>query len=365
MTDPGPSPKTETTGALEWSWPTWFRFVLSVIAPLAVALVAILVFRLTNDPFDIGLNSAAGDGATLLLEPHDEGYREQVARERRARLVWQASILCLVVASVAAVAISLRTIFGSLAGKARRTVLLGLAIMVLGMIAFIVQSDVSLEYTKDAILEPTVGQVLNRSSTCRPDGGCFSINRFELSRKVTNGVSTAATVAIVFAIIAATQLSPSLPSDSGFERRARHIARQAHRLHVLLYAAAAVLITVVLSMSAWLLWPVALAATNEFRTPLLNIAQGIGLFWGTSFTLILAAAYLPSAIWLNGRIRELRSDPQDQGAASSSEETGNATMARFGLRQSVFSQVTQLVAILSPMISGALPFLDVILEIPG
>lgn len=364
MTEPKPTPGTGATVVIGWSWQIWLRFILSVIAPLAVALIAIRVFRLTNDPFDIGLISAAGDGAAWLLDPQAEGYREQLARERRARLLWETTVVCLIVASVAAVAVSLWTIVASLAGKTRNIVLPLLAGMVAVMVVFIWHNDVSLEYTRKVILEPTVGKVLSRSSSCSQPSGCFTIDRFELSRKFTNSISTAATVAIVFAILAATQLSPALPADASFERRARHIAGQAHRLRILLYAAAVVLITVVLSMAAWLLWPVALAATNEIKTPLLSIAQGVGLFWGTSFTLILAAAYLPSAIWLNGCIRGLRANPQDQHTPSPPEETRNATLARFGLRQSVYSQVTQLVAILSPMISGALPFLDVLLDIP-
>lgn len=77
--------------------------------------------------------------------------------------------------------------------------------------------------------------------------------------------------------------------------------------------------------------------------------------------MILAATYLPNAIWLNARIRELRMAPGDpQGgreAPASADQGTDEVLARFGLGQTVFSQVTQLLAILSPMISGALPFL--------
>ena len=107
--------------------------------------------------------------------------------------------------------------------------------------------------------------------------------------------------------------------------------------------------------------PVAPAGTTEFQGRLLDIAAGIGLFWGTTLTLILAATYLPNAIWLNARIRELRmppGDPQgDREAPASADQGTEEVPVRFGLGQTVFSQVTQLLAILSPMISGALPFL--------
>jgi len=351
------------TGAeAAWSWRSWLRLGLCVAAPLAVSLIAIVVFRATNNPFDVGLGAAGGEAAGF-LDPQSEGYWERLAAERRARLLWETSIVALIVASLAAAAISIWIITASLAGAARRNLLVCLLGLVAAMVLFIIRSDVSFEFTKLPVLEPTVGKVLELT-----EGG-FSLERFELSRKITNSLSTAATVAIVFAMVAATQLSPAPVTGADFEERVRHAAAQAHRLHILLYAAAAVLITVVLSMAAWLLWPVALAGTTAFQGRLLDIAAGIGLFWGTTFTLILAASYLPSAIWLNARIRELRmapGDPQGEQAASVSANQGtDEVLARFGLGQNVFSQVTQLVAILSPMISGALPFLGTLTQTLG
>ena len=116
--------------------------------------------------------------------------------------------------------------------------------------------------------------------------------------------------------------------------------------------------TIVFSMSAWLLWPVALAPTPEIELRLQAIASGVGLYWGTSFTLILGAAYLPSALWLSSRVRELRAASKSQPGTGSPGQAGRPSLADFGLGRSVFSQVTQLAALMSPMITGVVPFLD-------
>lgn len=355
MNGPQQSRETEAGAAMEWPWQIWLRLVLSVMGPSAVALIAFYVFRETNDAFDIGLTQTADKGPAHPLDPHADGYWGLIASERRARLLWETSIVCLVVASVAAIVISLWIISASIAGRARSTLLLSLAVIVAATVAFIWDHDASLLYAKETILVPTVGQALSLSNSD------FTLDLFALSRKLTNSISTTATVAIVFAIVAATQLQPIPADDATFEQRARHIAGQLYRLHILLYAAAAVLITVVLSMAAWLLWPVALAGTPEIEARLLDIASAVGLFWGTSFTLILAAAYVPSAMWLNGRMRALHAMAEDQQSSASSSEPRGTTMARFGLDRSVFSPVAQLVAILSPMITGVLPFLDALI----
>jgi hypothetical protein len=352
MSAPRQSRETETPAGMRRPWQARLRLALSVIGPLAVALIALGVFRLTNDEFDIGLVAAVGNGATGLLDPSADGYWELLAAERRARLFWGTSIMCLVVAAAVAIVVSLWIIAVSLAGRARRNLLLGLAGMAAAMVGLTWGNDVSLEFTRRVILEPTVGHALNLT-----DSG-FTLDLFELSRKVTNGLSSAATVAIVFAIIAAAQLQHVPGEAAGLEQRARHLGGQVRCLHVLLYAAAALLITVVLSMAAWLLWPVALADTPEIKSRLVDIVSGVGFFWGTSFTLLLAAAYVPSAMWLNARIRSLQATADDQQPPTSAGDSRREALDRFGLNQSVFSQVGRLVAILSPMITGILPFVD-------
>ena len=124
-----------------------------MISPLSVALIAILVFRLTNDPFLAGLPMAADQTGQAFSE---ENW-DMIVAERRARLLWETSILCLMVASIAAIGIALWMICRALAGKARSTLLAitgGLAAI---MVVFIWGNDISLEYTLEGVLRPTVG----------------------------------------------------------------------------------------------------------------------------------------------------------------------------------------------------------------
>ena len=329
----------------------WLRALFFVVCPLVVALISIALFRATNDPFDIGLTQAAGAVGAALLDPAAEGYWGLLAGERRARLLWQTSVVILVVISLAAVCISLWMIWASTTGRDRRTLLLVLAGLAATMIVFMWDNDVSLEYMRKSVLEPTVGAALRASESS------FSLDVFALLRRFTNSLSTLATIALVFAIVATTQLQGAPDRDAGFEQRARHLSEQVKRLHVLLYTSAAVLVAIILSMGSWLLWPVSVAGSPELETHLLDVASGIGLFWGVSFTLVLAAAYLPSALSLNTRIRKLRSLEFSTEVAPTAEQRQSA-MARFGLNESIFVQVVRLTAILSPMFSGALPFLE-------
>lgn len=349
MSSEAPSPSAAPDAAA-LTRSDWLRAVAFVLGPLAVALIAIAIFRLTNDPFDIGL-AEIGAGAPAFFDPAAEDIWALLAGERRARLLWQASILGLVVVSLASIAISLWLIAESTVGRVRRLLLAGLVALTAAMLVVMWGNDVSLEYTRGAILEPTVGRALALA------GSSFTLDGFELSRKLTNSLSTAATIALVFAIIATTQLRGRAASGASFEQRARRLAGQVRHLHILLYASAAVLVTIILSMGAWLVWPVALAGTPETEALLLELVSGIGLFWGTSFTLVLAAAYLPSALTLNARIRALQSLEAAQTPAPSSDQR-QATLARFGLNENVFAQVVRLAAILSPMVTSALPFLE-------
>lgn len=333
-------------------WADRLRIAMPVIGPLVVILVAIQVFEHINDPFDIGLVPATKTAAAFDLNPASDSYWLHIAAERRARLLWATSNVCLIVISLAAIVISLGITIESVSGGARRAVFAGMAalLFVIAVEIWVIGADSSLIYTRAAILEPTVGRTLKAIESG------FSLDLFERCRQFTNTLSLTATSMITFAIMAATQLQPdSAGGGDDFEKRAHRLYEQVNRLHILLYVAAAVLIAVVLSMAAWLVWPVALANTPELKTRLMTVASGIGIFWGVSFTLMLAAAYLPSAIRLNGQIRRLRAVPDAQEADEATDEARGATIERLGLNQSVFGQVTRLVAILSPAITGMLP----------
>ena len=315
---------------------------LPVVAPLVVLGLALLVFETTNDAFRVGLDAAPANG--------DEGPNwVLVAAERRARLVWQTSVLLLAVVSLGAVLLSLCLIARSVEGMARRTFYVLLAVAAVIASVTVGHNDISFELMAPHILAPTIGQVLDAGGAhCGLAAPPFTLCDFQVSRALTNSLSFSATLATAFAI-AALIFGLSEAADKAA------VQQSILRLQTLLYVAAAVLISVVLSMGAWLQWPAALAETPEIKARLLAVATGIGFFWGTAFSLMLAAVYLPAAFrleWLRRDLGPLQAPaPAEKGKGKSGGGAGGGP---------VFGQMLRMIAILSPMITGLLPIFNVV-----
>ena len=111
-------------------------------------------------------------------------------------------------------------------------------------------------------------------------------------------------------------------------------------------------------MGAWLQWPAALAGDAAVKGRLIDVASGIGFYWGTCFSLMLAAAYLPAAFRLEGLRRRALALP---AAEPDGDAPGPAAASLRSLSGDlVFGQVPRLLALLSPMITGALPLFQVL-----
>ncbi len=348
---PSPPPDADSRAGnrLEALWP-----LLPVLGPLAIIALGLLVFKITNGPFDVGL--AAADG----LLGNFENWN-LTAAERRARLVWQTSVLILIVISVGAILIAIWSIERSLQAQRRSWFYALLVVAALIASVAVSRNDASFDLTVAGILTPTIGLALDSPEAagkglCDLFAGSFTLCDFRSSRSITNSFSFSATLATAFAIAALLLGIGRRHAGATPDRTAaaETLIQAIHRLRVLLYVAAAVLMAVVLSMGAWLQWPAALAAAPAVKERLIDVASGIGLYWGTTFTLMLAAAYLPAAFHLDSLRRRTLAAPESGGQPT--EAPGRGLRGRSG--DLVFGQVPRLLAILSPMLTGALPLLQ-------
>lgn len=310
-----------------------------MIGPMIVAAISLGVFDTVNtDPLMAG----------LVTKPMSIGANLQAA-EWQARFFWESTVVLLVVGSIAAIVFSLFVVHHFLETPTRHWVyglMAGLSVLA---ILSITQSDVSLKYTRAAILEPTIGTFAKSAGTL------FSLQMFEYSRMVTNSFVGVATLIFSFAMMACTTISSFPPNSTQIDDRKidRH-SSQMRALSGLLYVGTFVLISLVLSMVAWLQWPAALLDSPDEQARVTKIAIGLGVFWGTTFTLMLAAAYLPAALFM-----------QAQAFALAEQFPGGGTPAKKyewiedqGLSLSLTAQFSRVAAIVGPLIAGVLPWVQ-------
>ena len=189
-------------------------------------------------------------------------------------------------------------------------------------------SDVSREVLQKPVLEPTLGTWTL--------GGIDVAGTFAGIRQVVNALFSAATVALVLALASRAAIGATQEVNQGrpLTSRERHAD-----LHELLLAAAAVLVSIVITMAAWLTWPKAGLADDSAAFLMLDhLAQGVGLYWGGVFSLSLALAYLPSVAYLKHL--------EGRGAADAAEDGAGGRQVKL---------LQDVVALLSPFISALVP----------
>ena len=251
------------------------------------------------------------------------------AEALHARLAWIVSVVFAIFASVGATVLALTKIMKE-AEPLRRWLLIAVAGLAFVTALVASGSDVSREVLQKPVLLPTLG-----SWTV---GGIEVAGTFAGIRQVVNALFSAATVALVLALASRAAIGATQELNQGrpLTWRERHAD-----LHELLLAAAAVLVSIVITMAAWLTWPKAgLAHDSSAWLTLDHLAQGVGLYWGGVFSLCLVLAYLPSVAYLKHLEGRQAVETAEAGA---------------GGRQVKLLQ--DVVALLSPFISALVPVL--------
>lgn len=261
--------------------------------------------------------------AGLLPDPADPILR---AEALHARLAWIVSVVVAIFASVGATVLALTKIMKE-AEPLRRRLLFAVTGLSLVTAAVATISDVSREILQQPVLEPTIGSMTV--------GGIDVAGTFAGIRQVVNALFSAATVALVLALAARASIGPT---HAAMEGRDLALKERFADLRELLLAAAAVLVSLVVTMVAWLAWPTAGLGDESLAFITINhIGQGVGLYWGTVFSLCLVLAYLPCIAYLKHLAK------------------GSPDTAAGGAPERPVKMLQDVVALLSPFISALVP----------
>ncbi len=309
-----------------------YRHLLFLIAPLSVLAVANLLFERSLSP--------------------DEGYLEHLDRlfetgsaqrlafnvtsEVRARFLWFASSVAFLVASGAAILVSLLTMRSCLRG---RRFAQGVAIGMFLVIA-------NLGYLH---LVPTNVKKLNFDLTMRLLNHSRMFPDAYLSSDiwwVAYIVVLISMVASIFLLIAASS-TVSLPFDVRHPDKCVAGIYMA-RLRSVLYVGSIMLVTGVVNMGAWMRWPASMFMDVTEDSAIVGMALGVTTYWGAVFTLITIAAYVPAAMYLRTRGLELYRSEQPDTSVADQEKW----LAQQGLTVSPGTQLAPIVAMISPLVAG-------------
>ncbi len=296
------------------------------VPPLAVLFLANIVFELAG-------NGYARLGETLVVVGDGTGAGpEREAVLAAASLSWAATALLYVCIIVAAAVGAWRILNTRVQRRARRPFVVFTMVATLLGLANLAVAD-TFDLPLSAIFRVTLEALRMEPSVT---GGHAAAAGFVVA--LINVLSV-----FVPALLVTTAAASALPPVQGWNERS--LARRALQLREIVGLSSAFMVAGVLHMGAWTqLAGATLASDADLALDVAAVA--VTLYWGTTFTLMIASFYVPVAV----RLSELAEEIMDEDAIALRDRP-DWLVAR-GLSFHPSRQWPQLVAIAAPLLAG-------------
>jgi hypothetical protein len=308
--------------------------LLFLIPPMAIYLLANVLFELSIDPLHPWiLKLLAAEKTTILFDLSQSMF------ELKARYIWLASALINIVIPVVAIIFSVLIIIYFLKGiKLAWTVVIGSSLCILNLALLIYSSKMD-----SALYELVFGftyNVLLRSNN-------YSSQFLHNIKTVIIIINILAAITPIFLISALCAIL-AIPAIHPLNQDPRDIIIRMHKLKELVNVGSVFLVFGILHMNMWLNWSAGLFGDTKLSTYISGVAWSISMFWGVTFTLVLAVTYLPASAYLQWQAWEQITS----GALSKETKEAEAWMGENGFVFTFSNQLLQFIAILSPFLAA-------------
>ena len=309
---------------------SYFAALRFTLLPLVVMVLADVIFSLIASDIDqlVGeLQGLMGSGE-ILINPFVEA---------RSRLTWGTTVLLFYSIMIAVSVFCLAIIRQSLADK-RKIVFTAVSALitmaVLGHLAYSAHFRTGFSYifyfTFDSL---TASQH-------------YTASQLTAIKVLVSGINVLAGMVIALVLVAGCCIMAGTGECNKTE--VELLANQMRQLKMLIGIVSTLLVSGVLHMIAWLHWPTVLIADNQMAQQVREFSEAIGLYWGATFSLLIATFYIPTAWSLSKRAKVVIAE--QIGAV----EMQDCWLQKHSMTLAPLQQVPQLFAMLAPLLAGPL-----------
>ena len=322
-----PADNQSPSGSLHRNYFASLRFVL---LPLAVMLLADIIFSLVASDIGKRVTELRGlvESGQIYIKPFIEA---------RLRLNWGTTVLLFYATLISVSIFNIIVIRQSLSGKKKVAFIVGGALitfLILGHIAYSKYFRTEFSYIFYFTFDTLTASKYYSSSQL------IAINI------LVSGINVLAAIVSTLALITGC----CIMSDQNRKTNLQLLLTKMQQLKKFIGIISIMLVAGVLHMIAWLYWPTALIADNSTSKHVVEFSEAIGLYWGATFSLLIATFYIPAAWSINKRAEELiRAHPEQTKGMEMQE-----WMQKHSMSLAPLQQVPQLLAILAPLLVGPL-----------
>ena len=310
------------------------RELLYLAPPLLVYLFASFLFELSViDPAVSIINKLAPvvkANATLDL-PH-------VLTELKARYMWLASALLNIVIPVMSIIIAILTIKLYLKRwQLAWTIIIG-TILCVGNIGYMLYGA----QVENALYELVFGFTYKMLIQSEMFSNVFLLHVYIIIL-IINILASITPIILLLAVCATLRL-PTVPC----KLHPDYLAKRMRRLKEIINVGSAFLVFGILHMSMWLNWTASLVKDPALSSKIAGVAWSISAYWGVAFTLVLAATYVPSTVYLqNQTVKQIT-----RGKTAMSPKEADQWLNEHGFSFTLSNQLTQCISIMAPILAA-------------
>jgi hypothetical protein len=319
-------------GSLKKFKPHWELFYL--VPPLLVYLFASFLFELSViDPARSiieKLAPAMKAGATPDLP--------LLLIELKARYIWLASALLNIVIPVMSIIIAVSTIKLYLRRwQLAWTLVIG-TILCVGNVGYMLYGA----YVQNALYELIFGFTYKMLIRSEMFNSAFLLHVYIIILVIN--ILAAVTPIILLLAVCATLRLPMVPCRLHRDT----LAKRMLRLKEIINVGSAFLVFGVLHMGMWLNWTASLVKNPDLTAKIAGAAWSISAYWGVAFTLVLAATYVPSTVYLQNQT--MKQITRGKNAMSPAE--AEKWLNEHGFSFTLSNQLTQCISIMAPILAA-------------
>jgi hypothetical protein len=307
----------------------WFA-----LAPLLVMVLSHATFELTA----LDLPSLIESLATQ-LEADRELRAARPFAEARVRLQWSGALLLFYAATLSLLGYSIVLLRRPMSNAARRLHLGAAAVLCLLSLAHAAYSGAT---------RNTFSSIYYFTYESLQHCACYTQAELADIDLAVTALNVMAALILPLGLIAALSVMarPGLAGKAALGA----IEVQMRRLKMVLNLGSTLLFTGILHQVLWLRWPAVLVSDATIGQDVTGFAEGLSVYWGASYSLLLLAFFMPSAWSLNERARSIIEDhPGIIG-----DMLPGDWLEKHGLSVSPGRQLPQIVAMLGPLLAGPL-----------
>jgi hypothetical protein len=301
-----------------------------VALPIAVLILANVIFEFVA--FDI--DKLIGELAMILGQEESSG---RSFLEARARLLWGTSVFIYYATFIAVTIFNVLMIRKALAAKEQIVLAAVTALMVGLILGYLVISD-NLRNNFSYIYLFTFETLL--ASNLYTSFQILSVKALVLGLNVL-----AAFVPMVVLIAGCCVLIEDRNSNISDLKR---LETQMRRLKMIISSGSILMVVGILHMITWLRWPAALVSNEWISLNVVNFSESLGLYWGATFSLMIAVFYLPAALHIQQRCELIISEQPELLCGMEPQ----VWLKKHGLSVSPLQQMPQIAVILAPILAG-------------